>query len=208
MPGPRRYDLEMWARTLGREGAFRREIVELARIRAGERVLDLGCGTGALTLAAKRRVGPQGVVHGVDPSDEMIARARRKARRARLEVGFATGTAQELPLADSSVDAVVAALVLHHLPHDEVLRSLGEIRRVLVRGGRFLAVDIDLDDPSNPRGSPHAHARRVGATFDLGDIAALARHVGLEVDDSGPLRFRLVRFERLRYLLALVPESG
>lgn len=206
--GAFRYDLQMWVRTLGRERAFRREIAELARIREGERVVDVGCGTGGLAIAAKRRVGSSGVVHGVDPSREMIDRASGKARRARLEVRFATGIAQELPLPDSSVDVVMAALVLHHLPHDALPDSLREIRRVLVPGGRFLAVDIDLDDPSNPRGSPHAHARKVGATFDLDHVAALAQHVGLEVDESGPLRFRLVRLERLRYVLAVEPTLG
>lgn len=206
MHGVRRYDLQMWLRTLGRERAFRREILDLAHLAPGEDVLDLGCGTGSLALAAKRRTGPSGTVHGIDPSPEMIERARSKARRARLDVRFEPGTAQELELADASVDVVFATLVLHHLPHDALVGAGREIARVLRPGGRFLAVDIDLDDTRNPRRSPHAHAHRVGAHFDLDDIAKLAEHVGLAVLDSGEVPFRLVRFERMRYLLAATPS--
>lgn len=200
--GALRYDVKIWVRALGRERRFRDELVELARLAEGERALDLGCGTGGLALAAKRRVGPEGDVQGIDPSEQMIERARRKARRAGLDVRFEVGVAQELPLADGSVDAVLSSLVLHHLPHDDLARALREIRRVLAPGGRFLAADLDLGHPDNPRGSPHAHARRIGAHFDLGDVAKLAEHVGLEVVESGPVAFRLVRFERMRYLRA------
>jgi ubiquinone/menaquinone biosynthesis C-methylase UbiE len=199
--GALRYDIKLWVRSRGRMRAFRRELIDLARLTAGERVLDVGCGTGGLALAAKRRVGPAGVVHGVDPSAEMIEAARRKARRAHLDVRFETGVAQELTLPDSSVDAVLATLMLHHLPHDALVGSLREIVRVLVPGGRFLAVDIDLDDPSNPHGSPHAHAHGGGAQFDLQNVASLAAHVGLEVIDEGAVAFRLARFERMLYVL-------
>ena len=78
----RYYDLLTWLLTLGRERAFRDRLVDLARLAPGESVLDAGCGTGTLAIAAKRRVGPSGAVHGIDASPEMIARARRKAAKA------------------------------------------------------------------------------------------------------------------------------
>jgi ubiquinone/menaquinone biosynthesis C-methylase UbiE len=208
MQGARRYDLQMWLRTLGRERTFRRRILDLAHLAPGEDVLDLGSGTGSLVLAAKRRVGESGVVHGIDPSPEMVERARTRARRAGLDVRIEEGVAQELELPDESVDVVFAMLVLHHLPHDALVGAGREIRRVLKSGGRFLAVDIDLDDARNPRRSPHAHAHRVGVHFDLDDIATLAGHVGLEVVESGEVDFRLVRFERMRYLLAARPADA
>src|SRR6266508_1068991 len=81
---PMRYDLQVWLLTLGRDRAFRRKIAALARLREGDAVLDLGCGTGSLAIEAKRLVGPTGAVKGVDPSPEMIARAVVKARKAGL----------------------------------------------------------------------------------------------------------------------------
>ena len=71
----RYYDLLAWLLMRGREGAFREKVVDLARIQPGERVLDVGCGTGTLAVAAKRRVGPTGTVYGIE-SPEMITRGQ------------------------------------------------------------------------------------------------------------------------------------
>jgi ubiquinone/menaquinone biosynthesis C-methylase UbiE len=200
--GAFRYDVKLWARSLGRERAFRRELAQLARLAPGESVLDLGCGTGTQAIVAKRRVGPTGLVHGIDPSPEMIARARRKASRAGVAVEFASASAQGLPFSGPTFDAVMATLTLHHLGGDGLHRAVDEIRRVLKPGGRLLAADIDLNHPANPRGAPHAHAHRVGAHFDLSDIASLLTQRGFELVESGPVAFRFVRFERMRYVLA------
>src|SRR5579863_8391260 len=67
------YDLTLWLLSLGREGAFRERVLRLARLSPGEQVLDVGCGTGTLAIAAKRHVGATGSVCGVDASSEMIA---------------------------------------------------------------------------------------------------------------------------------------
>jgi ubiquinone/menaquinone biosynthesis C-methylase UbiE len=79
------YDFLAWAMMLGRAGAFREKVLDLARIKARESVLDVGCGTGTLAIAAKRRVGPTGKVYGIDASREMTARASEKARKAGLD---------------------------------------------------------------------------------------------------------------------------
>jgi SAM-dependent methyltransferase len=91
---PVAYDLLVWLKTLGRERVLREKILALARLGAGESVLDVGCGTGTLALTAKRQVGQSGTVCGVDASPEMIARAARKASRARLDISFNVGVAQ------------------------------------------------------------------------------------------------------------------
>ena len=81
------YDLFLWLVTLGRESAYRQKALNLARLRPGETVLDIGWGTGTLAIAAKRRVGTGGRVYGVDASPEMLARASRKANKPGASLG-------------------------------------------------------------------------------------------------------------------------
>lgn len=199
---PIRYDLRLWFMARGREGAFRRELVELARIAPGDRVLDVGCGTGTLAIAAKRAAGPNGTVEGIDPSPEMIGRARAKARRAKLEVAFETAAAQHLPFADGSFDAVVSTFVLHQLPGDAIHEAVAEMRRVLRPGGRLLLVDIGGDQGDRQTVHVRAAARHHVHLFDLRDAAPLLAHLGMTETSSGDVGFRLSRFERVQYLLA------
>src|SRR4029450_140857 len=88
-----RYDVLLWLRALGRERDFRSEVLDLARLRVGESVLDVGCGTGNLAIAVARLVGSAGTVSGIDPSPEMITRARKKAPRGGVEVGVGRAAA-------------------------------------------------------------------------------------------------------------------
>jgi len=195
---PRRYDFWLLLRSLGRERALREQLLDLAGIVPGDRVLDVGCGTGTLALASKRRAGATGHVDAVDPSPEMVARACAKARHARVEVAVHEATAQDLPFPDASFDVVLSTLVLHQLPHDGIHAAAAEMRRVLGPGGRLLVVDIDSGDPGNPRRTPHSHGR-----FDGRRIAPLLERSGLEVVGSGEVPFRLRRFERLLYVVAV-----
>src|SRR5690349_10869829 len=109
---PVKYDLRLWLMTRGREGAFRRSMVELAGVKSGESVLDIGCGTGSLAIAAAKAVGPAGRVVGIDPSVEFVGRAKAKARRL-ANVSFQNAAAQSLPFADESFDTVLSTFVLH-----------------------------------------------------------------------------------------------
>src|SRR5262249_15723584 len=102
------YDLLAWLVMRGREGEFRKKVVELARLETGERVLDVGCGTGTLAITAKRRLGPTGTIYGIDPSPEMITRATKKAKKAGVEVVFKEAIVEALPFADEYFDAVLS----------------------------------------------------------------------------------------------------
>ena len=136
------YDLLLAILTFGRERSFRQNTLEMAKIGPGDRVLDVGCGTGTLAIAAKRLVGPDGAVSGVDASAEMIARAKAKAARQGLAVTFEVGTAQKLPFADAAFDVVLSSLMLHHVPEPTRKDALMEMRRVLKPAGRLLVVEL------------------------------------------------------------------
>src|SRR5262245_19839099 len=138
----RLYDFLAFAVMLGREGTFREKVIDLARIKAGESVLDVGCGTGTLAIAVKRRVGPTGKVCGIDASPEMIARAGKKARKAGLDIDFRNEVVEALPFADAQFDAVLSTLMLHHLPGKVREDGVCEMRRILKPGGRVLVVDF------------------------------------------------------------------
>src|SRR3989442_9239674 len=118
-------------------------VVDLAALRAGERVLDVGCGTGSLAVALKASAGPTGSVHGIDASREMIEVARRNATRAGVDVSFQVGLAEAIPFPNGTFDLVVSQLAIHHLPDDLKQSAFGEMHRVLKPGGRCLVVDFE-----------------------------------------------------------------
>ena len=195
----RYYDLLAWLLTFGRERAFRERLVELARLEPGDAVLDVGCGTGTLAIAAKRRVGAAGTVHGIDASPEMIDRAKRKAMKTGVDVIFHTASVEALPFPDAQFDAVVSTLMLHHLPRPIRQQCAREIRRVLKPGGRVLAVDFTV--PARERKGLIARFHRHGA-LAIDDITGLLSEAGLRVAESGS-----VGMMDLQFALATAPST-
>ena len=106
-----------------------------AALALDERVLDMACGTGLVTLPAARAVGPRGQVLGVDIAERMVETLRRRAAAASLpQVTAMRMDAEELALPDGSIDVVLCALGLMYLP--DPAQALREMRRVLRPGGR------------------------------------------------------------------------
>jgi ubiquinone/menaquinone biosynthesis C-methylase UbiE len=194
------YDLLAWVMAGGREGALRERMLDRARVAAGERVLDVGCGTGTLAIAAARRVGAAGDVRGVDASPEMIARSRRKAAKAGAAVTFEVAAAERLPFADASFDVVMGTLMLHHLPRAVRRECALEMRRVVRPGGRVLAVDFGL--PNARKRGLIGHLHRHGHV-PLAQVVELLGEAGLHVTETGGLET-----SSLYYVLAEAPRDG
>jgi SAM-dependent methyltransferase len=112
-------------------GQWGPRMAEAAAIEPGQRVLDVGCGTGALACAAAERVGPKGRVVGLDPNEQMLAVARRKP----IGVTWQLGRAESLPFEDASFDAVVSQFALMFFESKPT--AIAEMLRVLRLRGRL-----------------------------------------------------------------------
>jgi SAM-dependent methyltransferase len=186
-----------FTRLIGVESAHRK-LADQAELESAERVLEVGCGTGNLTLLVKR-LRPHLEVVGVDPDPKALARASRKARRAGLTVKLDCGFADELAYSDASFDRVLSSLMFHHLDAGLRVASLQEARRVLRPGGSLHLMDFGGD-------TRHLHglarlARRSDTLRDNWDdrIPALMREAGFsEPTETGQLGMHMGRLTYYR----------
>jgi ubiquinone/menaquinone biosynthesis C-methylase UbiE len=155
----------------------------------------VGCSGGYLARKLADAVGPAGRVVGVDPSKTAIAYARRHAGPG---MSFTTGAAQDLPLLDSSFDAVTCTLAIHHVPARKRAAAFAEMYRVTRPGGRLLVADFDPSRRPLPLHPGGQRMRRAAAT--VGPLEKLAAAAGYRVESSG-------RLPLLRYVVATRPAS-
>lgn len=134
------YDLI--AKVLGADGA-REQLFDLAPLQAGERVLDIGCGTGTFATLLKQRF-PGVEVTGVDPDPKALARARHKAEQARVSIQFDRGFADSLAYPADSFDLVFSSFMFHHVEGSKRQKTLSEVGRVLKPGGIFYLLDFEV----------------------------------------------------------------
>ncbi len=125
--------------------AARKALVEQARLQPGQRVLEIGCGTGTLDIMMKR-LHPEVEVVGIDPDSKALTRSRRKAARAGVWIHFDQGFGDELPYPDGSFDRVFSSFVFHHLPAIEKETMLRAARRVLKSGGELHLLDFEASE--------------------------------------------------------------
>lgn len=123
--------------------SIRAAYLDLLQIAPGERVLDVGCGTGVVTRDVARRVAPTGRVMGIDPSPVMLAVAREIAEREGLaaQIEFRVGDARALPVEDAAFDVVLAITALSHTTNAE--QAIPELLRAVRPGGQVAIFDID-----------------------------------------------------------------
>lgn len=174
-----------------------RTILRALDARPGERFLEVGCGTGNLTLAVVEVTG-HGV--GVDPSVGMINGARAKPVPHRREVAFVVGAAEALPLADDSFDVAASSISMHHWV--DLGAGLREVGRVLRPGGRVVLADVA------PRGLGRAVARATGLGSHSDHSAFRPEGLAEAVREAGFRRVRLLRRGVLARLVAFVAAES
>jgi ubiquinone/menaquinone biosynthesis C-methylase UbiE len=195
------YDSYMRAMTLGRERTLRETTVRLAQIQPGDCVLEVGCGTGTLTLAAKRQAGPSGKVFGIDIIPGMIELAERKATQAKEDVTFQLGSFDDIPFPANHFDVVMCSFMIFHMSEMTRLKGIAEAYRVLKPQGRLLVLDVA--SPSRPL--PRAIARMLLGDMlkhDLRELLPLMEASGFSDAETGPARFRILGLSVLAFVRA------
>jgi ubiquinone/menaquinone biosynthesis C-methylase UbiE len=169
-------------------------VIELAKVKSGDKLLDVGCGTGSLTLAAHSRTGANGKTYGIDAAPEMIEVAKKKASRSGLEVAFDVGLIEKLAFPDATFDVVISRLAIHHLPDDLKRRGVAEILRVLKPGGHLLIADFKAP-------TDHALSHIAAALFgphmmqtNVWSLPPMLASAGFVEISSGPTRSLFLAF--------------
>ena len=193
------YDSYMKKVTFGREHILRQATIDLAGIQPGQSVLEVGCGTGTLTLAAKRQAGPSGEAAGIDIIPGMIEASRRKAAEAQEQITFQEGSIANIPFPENHFDVVMCSFMIFHMSAETRRKGMAEIHRVLKPDGRLLLLDLAL--PSQP--FQRAIAQRLlgfSAGENLRDLLPLMESSGFSDLEFGPAKFRIFGLSVIGYV--------
>jgi demethylmenaquinone methyltransferase/2-methoxy-6-polyprenyl-1,4-benzoquinol methylase len=163
-----RYDSFTRFMSFGMDQGWKRTLVEMGRLSAGETALDLACGTGDITFALASRLSTGNAV-GLDITQGMLAIAESKRRESGVEnVSFHRGDIMRLPFPEQVFDCVTGGYALRNVP--DITGALAEILRVLKPGGRFLSLDF-----GHPRNRAY-HWLYLNYLIVVGSAAGLAMH--------------------------------
>ncbi len=194
------YDAYMRKMTLWREEALRRRTVELAGIKPGDTVLEVGCGTGSLTLMAKKQAGRAGEVYGIDVIPGMIEYSRQKAARANEETSFQLGTISDLSFPANTFDVVMGSFMIFHMSEATRQKGIAEIHRVLKPGGCVLFVDLAM--PAQPL--QQAIAKRAifpgGLEHELRELLPVMKEAEFSDLECAPVKFSVLGLSILAFV--------
>jgi ubiquinone/menaquinone biosynthesis C-methylase UbiE len=178
------------------------KLLAQAELADGQRILEIGCGTGNISIRAKRD-HPGVEVVGSDPDPLALRRAQRKADRL-TGIRFEHGYAQRLPYPDGEFDRVLSSMMLHHLDEEAKPAAAAEIFRVLRPGGRLHLVDMGGDMTAHDGLGARLVMRSHHAAGNLGDaIPRLLEAAGFDCTEVATQRHRFVG--RLTYYRATRP---
>ncbi|OJU10638.1 MAG: hypothetical protein BGN88_15095 [Clostridiales bacterium 43-6] len=184
------YDSYMQKITFGRENKLREMTIDLANIKPGDNVLEIGCGTGTLTLEAKRKSGPSGKVCGIDIIPGMVERSQQKAAQANMDVMFQLGSIDNIPFPDDQFDAVMCSFMIFHMSETVRRKGIEEIFRVLKPKGQIVVLDLNLPIRRVPRALMKMF---LGFMFkhDLKELLPIMESIGFSDLELEQVKFRV-----------------
>jgi ubiquinone/menaquinone biosynthesis C-methylase UbiE len=193
------YDSYMRKITFGKEHILREETIRQAQIKPGDCVLEVGCGTGTLTLATKRQTGPSGKVFGIDVIPGMIELSQHKASLANADITFQLGSIDNIPFPATQFDVVMCSFMIFHMSEATRQKGIAEIYRVLKPQGRLLVLDFSL--PTQPL------QRVIARTFlgsmsqhDVRELQTLMDVVGFTNIEIAQAEFRVMGLSVLGFI--------
>ncbi len=200
------YDSLMKRMTFGRERELREKTINLAGVKPGDSILEVGCGTGTLTLAARRRTGPSGKVYGIDVIPLMIELSQRKAEQAGEEITFQLASIADIPFPSNPFDVVICRFMIFHMSEKVRQKGMAEIYRVLKPNGRLLV--LDTATPTRPLLKTFVKMFTGGELPpDLHQLPPLMELSGFSKIEIAPVNFRLLGFSPLTFVRGIAQKN-
>jgi ubiquinone/menaquinone biosynthesis C-methylase UbiE len=193
------YDSYMQKITLGRDQLLRERTIQKSGIKEGDTVLEVGSGTGTLSLAAKRKAGKLGNVYGIDIIPGMIELSKQKAKNVDEDITFTLGSIVEIPHEDNKFDVVLCSFMIFHVSEQTRQKGISEIYRVLKPGGQLFIVDLGL-----PKGSFQRTLAKLMLGFminhELDELEPLFTQSRIINVESGKIDFKVYGLSIVSYI--------